>query len=47
MNIRDLVKWQKKNEKSGNYAAVLRYAPKFGLTNNESDKLDLALVSLI
>ena len=44
MNIRDLVKWQKKNEKSGNYAAVLRYAPKFGLTNNESDKLDLALV---
>ena len=44
MNIRDLVKWQKKTEKSGNYAAVLRYVPKFGLTNNESDKLDLALV---
>ena len=44
MNIRDLVKWQKKTENSGNYAAVLRYAPKFGLTNNESDKLDLAMV---
>ena len=44
MNILDLVKCQKQTEKSGNYAAVLRYVPKFGLTNNESDKLDLAMV---
>ncbi len=44
MNILDMVTRQKKTEKSGNYAAVLRYVPQFGLTNKESDKLDLAMV---